>query len=69
MLGAEMAYANIDDGYAEALCRNLRKGFMDDKDYSALKMTSNIQEFKLTLEDTDYGSDIFANQDGNDFEV
>jgi len=24
----EYAYANIDDGYAEALCRALRKGFL-----------------------------------------
>jgi len=27
-LGMEYAYANIDDGYAEALCRALRKGFL-----------------------------------------
>ena len=60
---------NIDDGYPEALCRNLRKGFLMDAQYAALKQTSNIGEFRLTLEDTDYGSDIFALQDGNDFEV
>lgn len=60
---------NIDDGYPEALCRNLRKGFLLDAQYAALKQTSNIGEFRLTLEDTDYGSDIFALQDGSDFEV
>ena len=34
-----------------------------------MKQTSNISEFKLVLEDTDYGSDIFAAQDGSEFEV
>jgi V-type H+-transporting ATPase subunit d len=64
----EMAYANIDDGYPEALCRAMRKGFLNDNEYTQLKQTSNISEFKLVLEDTDYGSDIFATQDA-DFEV
>lgn len=37
MLGMEMAYANIDDGYPEALCRAMRKGFLDDNEYTQLK--------------------------------
>ena len=60
MLGAEMAYGNMDDGYVEGLCRSLRKGFLGDNEYQQLKQTGNISEFKLVLEDTDYGSDIFA---------
>ena len=67
-MGLEMAYANIDDGYAEALVRAMRKGFLQDLEYTQLKQTSNISEFKLVLEDTDYGSDIFQSQEG-DFEV
>jgi V-type H+-transporting ATPase subunit d len=63
-----MMYANIDDGYPEALCRALRKGFLLDHHYAQLKQTSNIAEFKLVLEDTDYGSNIFAGQE-NEFEV
>jgi len=63
MLGFECLTANMDDGYVEALLRSLRKGFLDDNVYSQLKVTSNIQEFKLVLEDSDYGADIFANQD------
>ena len=69
MLGLEMVTQNINDGYPEALLRSFRKGFLMDSEYAQLKQTSNINEFKLVLEDTDYGSDIFAAQDGNDFEV
>ena len=70
MLGFEALTANMDDGFVEAILRSLRKGFLDDNTYSQLKVTSNIQEFKLVLEDTDYGTDIFANQDNDsEFEV
>lgn len=64
-----MLSGNIDDGYAEALVRAMRKGFLLDAHYAQLKQTSNIAEFKLVLEDTDYGSDIFHGQEGQDFEV
>lgn len=69
LLQSEMLYANIDDGYPEALVRAMRKGFLLDNHYAQLKQTSNITEFKLVLEDTDYGSDIFAGMEGQDFEV
>lgn len=61
MFGFEMATANIDEGYPEALLRSLRKGFLNENIYNQLKVTSNINEFKLVLEDTDYGADIFRN--------
>jgi len=61
MLGLEAAYANMDDGFVEAILRSLRKGFLDENSYSQLKQTSNISEFKLVLEDSDYGSDVFSN--------
>jgi len=34
LLQMEMVYANIDDGYPEALCRALRKGFLKDENYA-----------------------------------
>jgi len=40
-----------------------------DAHYTQLKQTSNISEFKLCLEDTDYGADIFAGQESQEFEV
>lgn len=61
MFGFEATYANITDGYSEALLRSLRKGILDDQFYLQLKSTSNISEFKLVLEDSDYGADIFFN--------
>lgn len=61
MLGPEMMYFNVDDGYPEAIVRSLRKGFLRDEAYTQLKSCSNLNEFKLVLEDTDYGS--YFNQD------
>lgn len=54
MLGPEMCYYNIDDGYPEAICRSLRKGFLTEQHYTQLKACQNMNEFKLVLEDTDY---------------
>lgn len=55
-----MVYFNVDDGYPEAICRGLRKSFLDDDRYSALKSCQNLSDFKLVLEDTDYNSTIAA---------
>lgn len=54
MLGPEMGAFNINDGYPEAICRSLRKGFLKEETYTALKNCTNLSEFKLVLEDTDY---------------
>ena len=58
MLGIEMISFNMDDGYPEAIVRALRKGFLKEETYTQLKSCSNLNEFKLVLEDTDYGSYI-----------
>ena len=58
MLGLEMCGFNMDDGYPEAICRSLRKGFLKEENYIQLKSCSNLNEFKLVLEDTDYGAYI-----------
>lgn len=58
MLGLEAATFNMDDGYPEALIRSLRKGFLREEHYNQLKACSNLAEFKLVLEDTDYGQYI-----------
>jgi V-type H+-transporting ATPase subunit d len=58
MLGLEMCSFNINDGFAEAIVRSLRKGFLKEETYNQLKGCSNLNEFKLVLEDTDYGSYI-----------
>lgn len=61
MLGPEMMYFNVDDGYAEAMIRSLRKGILTEDVYTQLKSCNNLNEFKLVLEDTDYGP--YFNQD------
>ncbi len=60
MLGPEMMSFNIDDGYPEAIVRTWRKGFLKEEHYNQLKSCNNLNEFKLVLEDTDYGP-YFAN--------
>lgn len=61
-----MLYANIKEAVPEAQVRALRKGFLGESEYSMLKQVNNISEFKIVMEDTDYGSDIFANQTEGD---
>jgi len=52
---------NVDNAFPEAICRTLRKGFLEANNYESLKNVSNMTEFKLALEDSDYSSDIFVN--------
>ena len=63
MLGLEMMGFSVDDGYPEAICRSLRKGFLTEAEYLQLKATTNLQEFKQVLENTDYADYIAG--DGN----
>lgn len=56
----DMIYFNVDDGYPEAICRGLRKAFLNDDTYTALKNCGNLSDFKLVLEDTDYNATIAA---------
>ena len=60
MFGMSMMSFNVDDGCAEAICRSLRKGFLKDEIYTQLKGCQNLNEFKLVLEDTDYGPYLAA---------
>lgn len=55
MLGLEMNTANIDDGFAEACVRALKKSFLVEEHYSSLKQATNLSEFHLILSETDYG--------------
>lgn len=68
-MGMEMLSHNFDNALPEAVLRSFRKGFLSEMEYQQLKQTSNISEFKLVMEDTDYGSDLFLAQEGQEFEV
>jgi len=70
-MGFEMNYFNIADGFPEAVVRALRKSFLLDEHYQSLKQASNLSEFHLILQETDYGAYINnmpdpANLDVND---
>jgi len=65
----EMLTYNIQHAFPEAIVRSMRKGLLGEKHYDALKSVSNIAEFKLNLEDTDYGADLFTDMDSGMFEV
>jgi len=67
--GLEMASWNMDDGMPDAILRTLRKGFLTQSEYQLLSQTSNIGEFKIVMEDTDYGSSIFEGQPEDRFDV
>lgn len=58
---------SIDDGYAEAICRSLRKGFIRDEQYLQLKSCSNLQDYKMVLEDTDYSA--YITNEANPIEI
>ncbi len=49
-----MLFFNVDEGYTESLLRGMRKSFLDEEDYNALKSATNLIDFKTALEATDY---------------
>jgi V-type H+-transporting ATPase subunit d len=51
---SDLCLFNIQDGYAEALLRGLRKGFLTEMHYGAIKSCLNSRDFKTALMDTDY---------------
>jgi vacuolar-type H+-ATPase subunit C/Vma6 len=65
----EMLSANIDDAVPEAQVRSWRKGFLQKEVYRSLKGNNNMAEFKIVMEETDYGSAIFEGQNENNFDV
>ena len=64
MFGMEMNTFNIDDGYSEACVRALSKSFLREEQYTALVNCNNLAEFKLVLDETDYGKYIVTADNG-----
>ena len=60
----EMVGQNIDDGFPEAVVRALSKGFLREEQYAALVSANNLAEFKVVLDETDYGKYIVTNDGG-----
>ena len=51
---ADLVFFNVDDGYTEALVRGFRKSILGEQQYTALRNTTNLKDFKSVLIDTDY---------------
>lgn len=64
MFQFEMITQNIDDGYPEACVRALNKGFLREENYNQLIACNNLAEFKLVLDETDYGKYIISHDSG-----
>lgn len=50
----DLVFFNVDDGYSEALLRGFRKSILGEQQYTALRNTTNLKDFKSVLIDTDY---------------
>ena len=55
---SDLMFFNIEDGFAEAILRGLRKGFLNDQNYTLLKGSKDLKEFKTVLMETDYAEFI-----------
>jgi V-type H+-transporting ATPase subunit d len=64
MFGWEMITQNIEDGYSEACVRALSKSFLREEHYQSLVSCNSLEEFKLVLDETDYGKYIIMNDGG-----
>ena len=51
---SDLIFFNVDDGYSEALLRGFRKSILGEQQYTALRNTTNLKDFKSVLIDTDY---------------
>jgi len=52
---------NIDNGYLEGLCRGFKNGILKQTDYLNLVQCETLDDLKLHLQSTDYGS-FLANE-------
>ena len=51
---ADLVFFNVDDGYSEALLRGFRKSILGEQQYTALRNSGSLKDFKSVLIDTDY---------------
>jgi V-type H+-transporting ATPase subunit d len=43
---SDMIFFNVEDGYAEALLRGLRKGFLTETTYNIIRNTNSLKDLK-----------------------
>ena len=69
MFGIEMNSFNVDYGFAEAACRALSKGLFTADHYERLRSCSDIKDFKMMLDDSDYGAYLIQSDGGGQLDV
>jgi V-type H+-transporting ATPase subunit d len=52
----ELSLFNVNHGFAEALLRGMRSGFLTVGDYGRMKHADSLEDLRSALEETDYGS-------------
>lgn len=52
----DLAFFNVQNGFAEGLARGLRSGFLSVEDYRRLGSAETLEDVRTALDDTDYGS-------------
>lgn len=53
-----MTTFNMSFGFAEALVRGMRSGFLTDQDYHHLTQCETLEDIKMNLNETDYGPSL-----------
>jgi len=54
----ESLYYNINDGYLEGIVRGYKSGFLSSASYLNLSQCENLEDLRLQLAATDYGSSL-----------
>jgi len=57
-----LATFNIDDGFLEGIVRGYHLGLLSQNDYGNLTQCEILDDLKLQLQSTSYGSDFLANE-------
>lgn len=57
----DMTTFNMLHGFAEGMLRGLRSGFLLDSEYNHLSQCETLEDFKMNLQETDYGQ-LLANE-------
>ena len=63
----ELLGYNMDDGFPDAIIKGLRASFLSEDQYSALRNSTNMADFKMALEETDYAA--YVVNEANPMEV
>ncbi|TIB30307.1 hypothetical protein E3P86_03529 [Wallemia ichthyophaga] len=56
VLGSEMLFFNVQNGYLEGIIRGYKAGLLTQSNYSNLQQCDNLEDLRMQLSATDYGN-------------